>query len=249
MVSDKLGIEERAVYPYSVDVSADPERRYIFTIYFLTKWSCAALFVAMIAAIAISVHERFRSASPALIHWDEQNFEFGWMLPGGGDAAVPVRVMDGQGFVEEYFLRTFMTHMFTSQRDADWCDCRAAARPGLFERGRDCFICNFSSHEVFSEAVSTLRTSEARDFRINNLRLINSVTVLPDRSIGNRIMGRLLGEVQGYGTTVSWFRADFLLGSSHITAYYTVRSPYPNGNYFFTVESARYIFNPGGGGA
>jgi|GEM_PF-6364988 len=244
MVSGKHGIEEKPVYPWSVDVPAEPERRYIFSIYSIAKWACAALFAAMIAAVAIVAHERSRSASPVVIYWDEQGSRFGGLPPASGNPHATERRVDEQQFMEEYFLRLYMARMFGSNEDSDWCDCRTSARPaGIFERGQKCFICNFSSQEVFHEASTTLRSAKKGAFRLGEVRRLDTRTIQPERGIAARIMG-----VQDRpGSTTSRWRADFSLGSESLSAYYTITSDSPNPMYSFSVTSANYAFDVGGG--
>jgi hypothetical protein len=242
MVSGKHGIEEKTVYPYSVDVPADPERRYVFTIHSIAKLACAVLFVAMIAAIAIAMHERSRSADPIVIYWDEHDSRFGGLLPSNGSPYSPRAEVDERHFIEEYFLRTYMMRIFAPAGDSDWCDCRSNSRPGLFDFNRGCFICNFSAPDVFQEANSTLRNVKFGDFRINRVELLDTNTIQPKRSL----ISRILGGTEQPGRTTSIFRVDFSLGLSSLSAYYTITSPDPNPRYSFRVESANYVFDPNG---
>jgi len=251
MVSGKHGIEEKAVYPYSVDVPADPERRYILTIYFIAKWACAALFITMIAAIAIAMHERSRATSPVVIYWSERDSHFGGLLPSNDNPYESVAFVDEQRFMEEYFLRTYVDRMFATRRDSDWCDCRGGTRAGLFDYGRECFICNFSSPDVFNEAASSLRGLPPGDFQINKITQLGTPKLFqPEPSFSEQVMGRITGHPRQYeGQTTSRYRVDFRLGSSLFSAFYTLVSPHPNPRYFFTVTSANYVFDTSGDGA
>jgi hypothetical protein len=152
-------------------------------------------------------------------------------------------MVDERQFITEYFLRMYMARMFASNSDSDWCECRNHSRQNwLFEPNQSCFICNFSHPDVFHEASTSLRESNRGEFRLKNIRLLGNNIVAPERGF----ISRILGEGEKSGSTASHWRADFSLGASSFSAYYTVTSPEPNPRYSFIVTAANYVFDAGG---
>lgn len=149
------------VYPFSVDVPSMPERKYIAGIYALARASFVSIAVSVALCAALAVRALSISVSPYFIYWSAPDQAFR-MMARGSDPAAPKRFLNQDEYLAEWFAREYVKRTFEisptlADNEAGWCECSGGkgAAPSPFDPLAECFVCNFSSPQVYASFVAS----------------------------------------------------------------------------------------------
>ena len=239
--------EEGAVYPFGVDVPAEPERKYLFSIYKIAKISTALMFASMVVCAMLVWSAKSRRTEPYAIYWDAKDERF-FTQPASRDStdlAVPI---DERSYIGEYFIREYVKRVFGDPTDLNWCNCRDIGyRRGFFTGGEECFVCNFTEDGLYGEMTTNIRPGFAE--------AVAGDVVIKDvfrrGAVLQTAKGNLVLETLGLQKFARWIieelRVDFTAGGVDYIGYFTMRTPEENPKYDFMVSGASFVFDPKGG--
>jgi len=240
--------DEQPVYPFTMDAGANPSRKYLAATYYLALFSLAAAAFSIALGLLIILRAGSMRSLPYLVKWDAAERRFESVMHGDGQ---PETVKEGQ-FLEEYFVREYIRRMFSistapAENEGNWCSCEKPAEHGLFMGDVNCWICNFSASNVYSNFAGgakpifelAARRGEARNTNILEVRLISHRFDPAPSGFAALLPGR-----KPVRAAYSEYRADFSAGGEYFTAYIAVSSPLENPKSMYRVDSASFSFTP-----
>ncbi|MCL2439143.1 MAG: hypothetical protein FWD15_01375 [Alphaproteobacteria bacterium] len=253
MVRERDGINNPegafdAVFPFNSDAGTDGSRRYIAGIHKLSRLAFAAVMLCAVVLLASVFKAYDIGVQPFLIAWDAKEREFRIVPQSRGGN---VRHMDERRFLEEAFVREYITRMFgvssiAAVNESNWCGCERTLQFGAYNPSGRCFVCNFSSpavYETFAVNLLPLLQSQvgARPVKINDVRLLDSWS--DPRPTG--VAAFMPGARNAVRNMYSEYRIDFeAIGGERLSANIFVVGPLDNPSGFYMVRGARFYFTP-----
>ncbi len=158
--SDGGDLTSSPVYPFKVDVAGFPERKYIAGIYAISKWLYISIFISIILSSLILIRAFSKSNKPIFINWDSVNKKFVYTKTYyGKNPAITTEILDIYDYMEQNFLTNYINNRFSisasfAENYNKWCDCKEdktkKIKIGFLNDDTKCYLCNFTSKEVFS---------------------------------------------------------------------------------------------------
>ncbi len=194
---------DKTIYPYKVDITSIPERKYLFGIYYLSKYSYILLLLSIIISMIIILKAYNRNISPYFIYWDKYDNEFKRMESISTPAPkTKIRKMSESTYLMEYFIRDYLEKTFTLsltpvKNEEIWCDCNRDEKlknNDFLNITKPCYICNFSASNIYSSFIQNqkpyyemlIKEGISQEIKIVNMtQLYNKTLTQKKRFIDN----------------------------------------------------------------
>ena len=260
------------VYPFTVDIASQPERKYLAGVYVFARFAYMSLVIAMCVCAFIVFAAYSRKTSPVFIYWNEleNRFENAPIFSNRLKPDVFVKKFSEQEYWNEFFVRTYILKRFgisskTEENERNWCDCKRNNQQdgtsknlenmGYFNTEAECYVCKFSSASVYS----TFLNNEYNAYnKFAEDGVTRQVTILDIKKFYQRVTGgneTIIDMVLGKKNPVyisSSYKVSFIIGTSKngvlesrdaLIGYIDIIGR-ENLPQSRTVYAASYMFNP-----
>ena len=251
------------VYPFNVDISSIPERKYLSGIYSLSKLSFIFILTAVILSLFLIIKAYSVKINPYFVYWDKYETKFKRLRSiEGVKPASPIRRITENTYMTEYFIREYLTKTFNFttklvSNEENWCDCNGnddLKNSDFLNINKKCYLCNFSSSNVYASFVKNQKPTFdlmaqkgiSQNIVILDMEQIRTLEISRKKSFISNFLPQLNVKV------LIDYKVDFIVESSVnnnitnrdvITSYITVVGfkDYPRSK---TVSAVSYMFNP-----
>jgi hypothetical protein len=235
-------------------------------IYSLVKAGFVSILVSVVLCVLLMLRSLSMSTDPRFVYWNSFENRFD-LMPEVRDSSRNARYMTGAEYLAEYFAREYLRRAFSisttlADNEREWCDCSggAGAGAGIFDPRAECFVCGFSSPQVYSSFASNQKPAfnrlamggVSRAVRIFDVEQIRRGSPAESKSVFDIVLGMFIG---GGRTTPVYteYKIDFILEDSAggpprreaMIAYLTVLTTREDWN-SYGVVAASYMFHPNG---
>lgn len=160
--SIKTQKNNKTIYPYKVDITSIPERKYMFGIYYIAKYSYILLLLGMILSLITIIKSYERKINPYFIYWDEIETKFKELkITNTPTENKQTRKLKENTYLIEYFIRDYLEKSFTVydspvKNEELWCNCtneEELKNKDFLNITKPCYICNFSNPTIYNNFI------------------------------------------------------------------------------------------------
>ena len=263
--SKKLSNDETdmPVYPFSVDISSLPERKYLSGIYSISKLSFVFMLTAVILSFILIIKAYSVKINPYFVYWDKYETKFVHLKT--REELKPkemIRKLTENTYLTEFFIREYLTKTFSFstmlvQNEEVWCDCMRDEKlqnSDFLNVTKKCYICNFSSQSVYANFLKNQKATFDLMIQQGSNQTITILNMEPIRMLE---IGRKKSFLSGFlpereVQVQSEYKVDFIVETMNsnkiinqevLTAFIIVSGlkSYPRNK---KVVSVSYMFNP-----